>query len=310
MSNPGIGIALGSGAARGWAHIGVLRALEERGIRPGVVCGASIGSLVAAACASGQLDTLEDWVRGLSRMDVVRLLDTGFRGGFMTGTRVMTAVGTQLEDKDIETLPVRFGAVATDLQTGREVWLRSGPMLSAVRASSGLPGLFSPIQHGGRWLIDGGVVNPVPVSMCHALGADVVIAVNLNADLVRRRSQRPPPKPAKKKEEKQQDEASVFGRFAGAVSDLFKGDSDPSAEEPGIFDVVGASINIMQERITRSRMAGEPPELTISPKVGDFQLMDFHRADEAIEAGRQAVEAVEDQLERMGPGAQHPPNPG
>ncbi|MEM9057039.1 MAG: patatin-like phospholipase family protein, partial [Pseudomonadota bacterium] len=281
MNRLPIGIALGSGASRGWAHIGVLRALEEHGLHPDVVCGASAGSLVAAAYASGQLDVLEKWVLDLSRMDIVRLLDTGFRGGFMTGSRVMTAVGSLLKDMEIETLPKRFGAVATDLHTGREVWLRAGPMLTAVRASSGLPGLFSPMQHQGRWLIDGGVVNPVPVSMCHALGAEVVIAVNLNADLVTRRSVKKPPKASrkktrKKKEEKQLDEESVFGRFAGALSALFRGDGDGDAQpdEPGIFDVVGASINIMQERITRSRMAGEPPELTISPKVGDFQLMD------------------------------------
>ncbi len=294
-----VGIALGSGASRGWAHIGVLLELAERGIRADVICGASVGSLVAAAYASEQLDVLEGWVRGLTRMDILRLLDTGFRGGgFMTGTRVMTAVGTLLADKDIETLPVRFGAVATDLSTGREVWLREGPMLTAVRASSGLPGLFSPMQHKGSWLIDGGVVNPVPVSMCHALGAEVVIAVNLNADLVRRRTARPVPKP-KAKADKATDDDSMFGKFAGAVSSLFRSDGEEAAAEPGIFDVVGASINIMQERITRSRMAGEPPELVITPKVGDFQLMDFHRAGEAIAAGRQAVEAVEPQLVRL-----------
>ena len=176
-----VGLALGSGSARGWSHIGVLRALEERGIRPTIVSGASTGSLVAASYASGQLDALESWARTLSKMDVWRLLDATFAGGgVMRGNRLMRAVGEQLSDRDIESLACEFGAVAADLHTGREIWIRKGSMLEAVRASSGLPGLFTPIRHEGRWLIDGGVVNPVPVSLCRAAGADFVIAVNLN----------------------------------------------------------------------------------------------------------------------------------
>ncbi len=182
--SPVVGLALGSGSARGWSHIGVLRALEARGIRPAIVTGASTGSLVAAAYASGQLDALESWVRTLTKMDVWRLLDASLTGGgMMRGNRLMRAIGEQLEDHAIETLAHPFGAVAVDLYRGKEVWIQTGSMLNAVRASSGLPGLFTPILHDGRWLIDGGVLNPVPVSMCRALGADYVIAVDLSLPL-------------------------------------------------------------------------------------------------------------------------------
>ncbi len=176
-----IGLALGSGSARGWAHIGVIRLLQEHGITPTIVSGASTGSLVGAALASGQVDELEKWVRSLTKIEVWRLLDATFSGGgLMTGNRLMRAVREQLVDQPIETLGREYGAVAADLHTGREIWIRKGSMIDAVRASSGLPGLFAPVQHEGRWLIEGGVVNPVPVSLCRALGADFIIAVNLN----------------------------------------------------------------------------------------------------------------------------------
>ncbi|MBT8088015.1 MAG: patatin-like phospholipase family protein, partial [Gammaproteobacteria bacterium] len=182
-----MGLALGSGSARGWSHIGVLRALLEHGIRPAVVSGASTGSLVAAAYASDQLDKLEAWVRTLTKIDVWRLLDATLAGGgIIRGNRVMQAVARQLEDRPIEDLARKFGAVAVDLYTGEEVCIQQGSMLNAVRASSGLPGLLTPIRHDDRWLIDGGVLNPVPVSLCRALGADYVIAVNLSLPIGRR----------------------------------------------------------------------------------------------------------------------------
>ncbi len=303
MSRLKLGIALGSGSARGWAHIGVLKALSERGIRPDVICGASIGSLVAAAYASGQMDILEDWVRSLRRIDVLRLLDASFRGGVIRGSRVMSAVGAKLEDRLIEDLPMGFGAVATDLETGREVWLRSGPMLRAVRLSSGLPGLFAPARHEDRWLVDGGVVNPVPVSMCYAIGADVVIGINLNHHLVSRRfgtlssrSARPEPEPPPTEDPQ---ERSLLDRLAARVGSVLPsfGRDDPGG--PGIIDVVGTTINIMQERITASRMAGEAPHMVLSPNLGQLQVMDFHRADDAIAIGAQCVEEADARLDEI-----------
>ena len=287
-----IGLALGSGSARGWSHIGVLRALEERGIRPGIVAGASTGSLVAAAYASRQVESLEAWARTLSKMDVWRLLDARFAGGgVMRGNRLMRTVGEQLEDRDIEALECAFGAVAVDLYTGREVWIRKGSMLEAVRASSGLPGLFTPIRHDGRWLIDGGVVNPVPVSLCRAMGADYVIAVNLNKPVTRPTepvAEEPPPSP---------ERTELFARWSGLLGDFVSSiRSNKDISEPGMIEVVYSSITIMQDQITRSRLVGDPPELLVRPLLGDFHLMDFHRAGEAIDAGYAAVEKVASDL--------------
>ncbi len=302
-----IGVALGSGSARGWSHIGVLHGLEECGVKPAVVVGASVGTLVGAAYASGQLATLEGWVRKLTRVDVWRLLDTTFRGGgVITGNRLMRAIGEQLEDRSIEGLPIAFAAVAADLDTGQEVWLREGPMLSAVRASSGMPGLFAPMWYQNRWLIDGGVVNPVPVSLCRAQGADYVIAVNLNRHLNRyamRKHQRADPgtaNPAARSPKS--DELPGWpglDRLAGLVDGLVEALKPAKNGEPRLFDVMATSIDIMQDRITRSRMVGDPPDLVLSPDLTQFHLMDFHRADEAISIGRREVARVEAELRAL-----------
>lgn len=295
-----VGLALGSGSARGWSHIGVLRALLERGIEPVVVTGSSSGSLVAAAYASGQLDALEVWVRSLTKLDVWRLLDPNFSGGgVMRGNRLMRAVGEQLQDQAIESLRRRFGAVAVDLSSGEEVWIQEGSILSAVRASSGLPGLFTPILHEGRWLIDGGVLNPVPVSLCRALGADFVIAVNLHRSRVRSE----PRKTSAQGEDASQSSLSVkdsnelFARWSGLLENFvssLRTEREPS--EPGMIEVMYTTINIMQNQISRSRMMGDPPNLLLAPQLDDFNLMDWHRAAEAIDVGYQAVEMLASEL--------------
>lgn len=295
-----VGLALGSGSARGWSHIGVLRALLERGIEPVVVTGSSSGSLVAAAYASGQLDALEVWVRSLTKLDVWRLLDPNFSGGgVMRGNRLMRAVGEQLQDQAIESLKRRFGAVAVDLSSGEEVWIQEGSILSAVRASSGLPGLFTPILHEGRWLIDGGVLNPVPVSLCRALGADFVIAVNLHRSRVRSE----PRKTSAQGEDASQSSLSVkdsnelFARWSGLLENFvssLRTEREPS--EPGMIEVMYTTINIMQNQISRSRMMGDPPNLLLAPQLDDFNLMDWHRAAEAIDVGYQAVEMLASEL--------------
>jgi len=177
---PRVGLALGSGSARGWAHIGVIRALEERGIKPDLICGCSIGALVGGAYASGELDKLEKWVTGLAWTTVLRLMDLTWKGGLISGNRLFNLFRMLFEKRDIADLPIKFGAIATELSTGREVWLQHGDLLDAVRASCAMPGLFAPVLRDGAVLVDGGLVNPVPVSMCRALGADVVIAVDLS----------------------------------------------------------------------------------------------------------------------------------
>jgi NTE family protein len=303
MNAPRIGLALGSGSARGWAHLGVLRALEERGLKPAVIAGASVGALVGAAYASGQSAALETWVRKLTKRDVWSLLDASFvGGGMMRGNRLMQAISEQIVDHDIEALPAPFGAVAADLVTGQEVWLREGPMLRAVRASSGLPGLFAPVRLEHRWLIDGGVVNPVPISLCRALGADYIIAVNLNRTLAGRRKARvaylqeePLPQPPSGTSAEEGRTGALFERWSG----LLESWRSSRHAEPGLFEVMASSINIMQDRITRSRMVGDPPYVTISPELVDFQLMDFHRAAEAIDLGYEAAQRADTELREL-----------
>lgn len=317
LAAPRIGLALGSGSARGWAHLGVLQALEERGIRPQVVTGASVGALVAAAYASGQWRELETWVRTLTRVDVWRLLDTTFRGGgVMRGNRLMNAIGEQIEDRQIDELPIGFGAVAADLDTGEEIWLRSGSMLAAVRASSGMPGLFTPMWYQGRWMIDGGVVNPVPVTLCRALGADFVIAVNLNVPVssrwaaLKRETSQPVEDHRERTEEPAEAGWAFMDKWAELMDGLVETLKPASGAGPGLFEVIAGSVHIMQDHIARSRMAGDPPNLAITPDLGDFQLMDFHRAEEAIEAGRKAVTAIAGQLESVAGALRGDPHPG
>ncbi len=263
--------------------------------------GSSTGSLVAAAWASDQLDALETWARTLTKIDVWRLLDATFTGGgLMRGNRLMRTVGEKLEDRAIETLTRQFAAVAVDLYTGREISIRKGSMLNAVRASSGLPGLFTPTLHDGRWLIDGGVINPVPVSQCRALGADYVIAVNLSRPLAKSMArQQISEAKANPQDSKTSDEdTELFARWSGMLENFVSSiRSDRQPSEPGMIEVMYTAINIMQDQISRSRMVGDPPDLLISPRLGDFHLMEFHRAAEAIEVGYAAVQQVSTELD-------------
>lgn len=289
-----LGIALGGGAARGWAHIGVLEALAQRGLRPSVVAGASMGSLVGAAYAAGRLAALRDWACSLKRRDVIGLLDARFRGAIFQGNKMMDAVAEYIGRHDIEELSVAYGAVACDLANGREIWLQDGDLLTAVRASCAVPGIFAPTRNEGRWLIDGAVVNPVPVSLCYALGADLVIAVNLNGHMIGRarldhdivRPETPPEK---------DDESLGLNRIGEVLGEFFSS----KHAEPGLLDVVNGAIEIMQERITRSRMAGEPPHLELRPAIGNIDIVDFHRCEPAIQAGAAAVDAAASNLEEL-----------
>jgi NTE family protein len=295
---PLIGLALGSGSARGWAHIGVLRALADAGIRPDLVCGTSIGALVGAAYVGDELDRLETWVRSLRLQTVVSFLDFSLSGGLIKGDRLIEFFRAHFVDRDIGALARPFGSVATDLRRGREVWLREGRVTDAVRASIALPGLFTPAQRDGSWLVDGGLVNPVPVSLCRAMGADLVIAVDLNADLLGRHLKPKPPKasraPAATEPDTRTD--SVMARIQNGISQLGL-NHDDGPKPPAMLDVLASSINIMQVLITRSRLAGEPADVMITPLLADLDLMDFHRGSVAIDAGRRAVEFVLPQLQ-------------
>jgi len=273
---PKVGLALGSGSARGWAHIGVIRTLLDAGIKPDVLCGCSIGALVGAAYADGDLDDLERWASGLAWKDVVGLMDVGFAGGLIKGDKLISFFERHFVDKDFSALPLPFACVATDLASGREIWLKEGSVAAAVRASIALPGLFAPVNRDGRLLVDGGLVNPVPVSLCRALGADIVIAVDLGSDLVGSALRRTA----------DDEPESWTGRMLAGLG--LKRDNDL----PSLAAVLSTSINIMQVRIARSRMAGEPADALIAPRLGHLGLMDYHRAPEAIAEGAAAVKRM------------------
>lgn len=276
---PRIGLALGSGSARGWAHIGILRALEEADLRPDVLCGCSIGALVAAAYADGRLADLELWVRALKWQDVVGLLDVSFSGGLIKGDKLVAFFERHFVDKDISALSLPFGCVATDLASGREVWLRDGSVADAVRASIALPGLFEPVSRDGQLLIDGGLVNPVPVSLCRALGADIVIAVDLGSNVVENSLRR--------------GLATEQRQRSGWTAKLMAGIGRRRNHElPSLLSVMTTSIHIMQMRIARSRLAGEPADVLLTPRLAHLGLMDFHRGEEAIDEGLAVVKRM------------------
>ncbi len=289
-----IGLALGGGAARGWSHIGILHALDDLGLRPDVITGCSIGAIVGAARAAENLSQLENWVCSLRRRDVAAFFDLGWtRKGLIDAPKLNRFLRDNIvsESALIEELPITYGNVATDLGNGREVWFSSGDVMSSVMASIALPGLFAPVRHNGRWLVDGGLVNPVPVSLCHALGADVVIAVNLNSDILG--------KHLMPKKIGEGSEPGPFDNLVGTIksysSNLFPGTREDIP--PGMFDVLASSINITQDRITRSRMAGDPPDILLEPRLANIGLLEFHRAEEAIAEGEHCVQRMQPVIE-------------
>ena len=292
---PRIGLALGSGSSRGWAHIGAIRALEERGVKPDIICGTSIGALVGAVYASGQLDQLESWVTGLAWTKVVRLMDITWKGGLIRGQRLFNLFRATFQDREISELEIPFGAIATELNSGREIWLRDGKLLDVVRASIATPGLFTPVVRNGVILVDGGLVNPVPVSMCRALGADMVIAVDLSwGKLGHYRNRRPP----ETGEVVQREEPNWFERLRpGWLGAVRAPGDDPVI--PSIFEVFNTALDIVEQRVARSRLSGEPADILITPLLPNFGTMEYHRAKEAIAEGRVAVERMMPLIEQV-----------
>jgi NTE family protein len=285
-----IGLALGSGSSRGWSHIGVISGLAEMGITPNIICGTSIGSLVGASYVTSNLAKLEQWARSLTKFEAAKFFNIKpSRNGFVNKKRFHHFLSEYVasDDSVIEHFDKRYAAVATDLETGREVWLMSGSVLEAVWASTALPGLFPAVKHHDKWLVDGGLVNPVPVSVCRALGADIVIAVNLNSDIVGKHFQ------------KQQNAVKQDMGVVGKITDVVKEYTTavlPSPKEqdlpPSLFEAIAGSVNIIQDRITRSRMAGDPPDILLSPKLSHIGLLEFYRADEAISEGSECVQRM------------------
>ena len=288
-AKPKLGVALGSGASRGWSHVGVIKALLREGIEPDIVCGTSVGAIVGGSFVAGNLEKLEQWVLSSTRTDVLRFFDINLsQSGFVDTERLSWFLHNYVaaEDQRIEDMPKKYAAVSTNLDTGREVWLTEGRLADAVRASMALPGLFPAIRHDEQWLVDGGLVNPVPVSVCRALGADVVIAVNLNSGIIGKTNNETP-------DATPTDDRGIFSSIRQQAreysSSIFPNHDDRDGA-PGLFHAIANSVNIFQDRITRSRLAGDPADVLLSPQVAHIGMLEFHRAAEAIEEGGACVQ--------------------
>ncbi|MCU8034226.1 MULTISPECIES: patatin-like phospholipase RssA [unclassified Shewanella] len=300
-TTPSVGIALGSGAAKGWAHIGVLNGLAAMGIKPDKVAGCSVGALVGAAYAHDHLPELEKWVRGFSSWDVLGLMDILWRkGGLIGGDKVFDVLHARIGDVNIENLNRPFAAVATDLYSGQEIWFTEGDLRQAVRASCSMPGILAPVRQGERWLVDGAVVNPVPVSVSRAMGVDVVIAVDLYGYHSGRIQVLPVNMTSQRTVQAEMDMPArqetgfmdLFARGRDYVSNLTDKFSLGTKSNPGMIAVMSQSMGILEQRYKRARLMGDPPDICIVPEVGNIGTMEFHRADEAIAAGEAAVEKV------------------
>lgn len=293
---PPLGLALGGGVARGWAHIGALRALIEAGIRPDIIAGTSIGAVVGGAYLAGKLDVLENWARSLNRRKMLSYMDVRWGGsGFMRGERLARVLNHYLGDVQIEDLSRKYAAVACDLRTGYEVWLQKGPIVPAMRASYALPGAFEPIKIDGRMMIDGALVNPVPVSACRALGAHMIIAVSLNGDAFG------PIGSSHELDLDGDDDEDTIDPFELASQSLNKirpdrlliksmmGSTKPG-KAPKMGSVMMSTLNIVMDRISRSRLAGDPPDVFVAPRIGHIGMLEFTKADELIERGYRAMQ--------------------
>ena len=296
-TRPSIGLALGGGAARGFAHIGVMRTLAAHGIVPDVIVGTSIGAVVGGCYAARQLDGLEEWARGLNVRSILSYLDISLSGsGLIRGGHLAGRLEAGLADSRIDDLPIRFAAIATEFNTGHEIWLTRGRLAEALRASYALPGIFPPVLIGGRWLVDGALVNPVPVSAARALGARLVIAVNLNSDLFGRGTI------ISDHGSDEADDPVKEDAKPNGLRGLFGGERSLRRQflgrrgRPGIPTVMVEAFNVMQDRITRARLAGDPPDVLISPRLGPIGWFDFHRGSDAIAIGAEAAEKSLEQI--------------
>jgi len=300
-----VGIVLGAGAARGWSHIGALQELIAMGVSPSIVVGASAGAVVGGCFAAGRLEQLEAFARSLTKRRVFGLMDVSFNGGgLIAGNRLRARLEQSLGGVNIEDLPIRFASVATEVGAGHEIWLKQGPLVAAMRASYALPGIFEPVRWGGRWLMDGALVNPVPVNIARALGAEKVIAVNISADVLTRGTaiqdlqhfaEEPVSEDAADVERSSgQNRGMLSGLRRGAG--LFRRFSSGEGGSPAIGSVMADAFNITQDRIMRSRLAGDPPDVLISARMSKIGLFEFHRADELIALGREAARKAIDEI--------------
>jgi len=294
-----IGLALGGGSARGWAHIGVIRALNEAGIDIDYIAGTSIGSVVGSVFASGNIKDLEEVAVRLDWKQIAYLFDVVLpKSGLIDGKKVAGFVRNHLRKSNIEELPIPFCAVSTDLDTGHEVVIRKGDIIEAVRASISIPGIFTPVRNNGRILVDGGLVNPVPVSVVREMGADFVIAVDLSHGIVgKKKSLQDTPHELgvahSQKDDQQRTEKknrileALNNRLAAIDFSALSWIKHSKGVEPlpSIFDVITSSINIMEAQISATRLKADPPDLLIQPNLSHIKFLEFNRASEAIAEG-------------------------
>ena len=299
VGRPSIGLALGGGAARGFAHIGVVRTLIAHGYKPEVITGTSMGAVVGGCCAAGHLDAFSGWACALSRRRVFGYLDVSLGGsGLINGTRLARHLEAVIGRTKIEALDTRFAAIATEINTGHEIWLTRGRLVEALRASYALPGIFAPVRIGGRWLVDGAIVNPVPVSAARALDARIVIGVNLNTDMIGRGSTIASHGYDEDEEPAVEEPREERGwRNKLSVEKFLKRQFLGRDGRPGLPTVMIEAFYVMQDRITRARLAGDPADIMITPRLGDIGMFDFHRAEEAIALGAEAAERAIDTIE-------------
>ena len=284
-----LGLALGSGGARGWAHVGVLLALRDLGIRPDVVAGTSMGALIGAVWAADCLDDLDVWARAQTRADILKFMDFSFSGGgLMNGSAVMRVLSDLGVPETFDALKYPLIVVATDMATGREIWMQRGSVHDAVRGSVAIPGVVSPHWHEGRWLLDGGLINPVPTSACRALGADITIAVNPNAKPEEALWTQPA---ASGSFWEQLSQNALLSRIVTPLQGILPESTATEAKmlPPNYAEVVSVSIDIMTEFVRKARAASDPPHLTLNAHLGRISLMEMHRAGEAIDEGRAMV---------------------
>lgn len=292
----GVALALGGGGARGWAHIGVLKAIDEVGIPISMIAGTSIGALTGSCYLSDTLDELEHFARSLTKSSMLRYMDFTLRAsGIISGDKLGAIMNQHLEGVTFEDLNKPFVAVSTDINQGHEVWLKDGPLVPAVRASYALPGVFLPVEHMGRQLVDGALVNPVPVSVCRSYEPDVVIAINLNSELFGRATVVQPSFYDIHEQEITEMETKKSGWLPFVSSN-----SKAKQNQLGIMSVMFESFNIIQDRVSRARLAGDPPDYTVRPKLKNVSIADFYKAEEAIELGYNEMMHRVKELENQG----------
>lgn len=283
-----VSLVLGSGGARGYAHIGVIEELVAQGFDIRSIAGCSMGALIGGVYAAGKLDAYRDWVLPLHRLDVLRLLDWTFTGGgFIKGDRIIGALRRQIGDIDIEDLPISFTAVAVDLDAQREVWFSRGSLFDAIRASIAIPTIFRPAHLEGRLLVDGGLLNPLPVSPTLRDLTDTTIAVDVNGPVEPIENSTPmqAEELAKAAADGDRHATRRLRRLLAAL--LHRRVVPASPREPGVLDLFARSLDVVQETITRLKLAAQPPDLLITIPRNVSTFYDFHRAETVIEIGRQ-----------------------